>query len=146
MWTDRVQASMQQAEEHRLATLAANRKIGAVQAELTEISSKLELETTRCERLSSSLSDVQKDLQGMSAARDEKQGELDRERSVCPDLRQQLEDYASRHEKDLKSAGDEEAKLSKQVSSLGDSLLPCTSRLTASNLSVAPQSYWRIHS
>lgn len=115
MWQDRVQASMQQAEEHRLATLAANRKLGAVQADLAETSEKHQLEAKRSEQLSSSLSDVTRDLQSMTAARGEKAEELAHERSVCSDLKQQLAEYATRHETDLKAAGHEEAKLSKQV-------------------------------
>lgn len=115
MWQDRLQQSMKQAEEHRLATLAANRKLGAVQAELTETSDKLILETKRSEQLSSSVSDIQKDLQSMTTARDEKEGELEQERTTCADLNHQLAEFASRHQNDLKAAGDEEEKLATQV-------------------------------
>jgi hypothetical protein len=116
MWQDRLQASMKQAEEHRLATLASNRKLGAVQAELTETREKLAAETKRSEQLSTSVSQMQQDLQSMTAARDEKAEQLEQERSTCAALNCQLAAVASKHQNDLKAAGDEEAKQARQVS------------------------------
>lgn len=123
---------MKQAEEHRLVTLAANRKLGAVQAELTDTSDKLALQIKQSEQLSSSASDMQKDLQSMTAARDEKEEALDQERSTCAELKRQLAEFASRHQNDLKAAGDEEAKLATQVGfhcCMSFYLHACTARL-----------------
>lgn len=119
MWQDRLQESMKQVEESRLATLAANRKLGAVQAELTETREKftaeLAAEAGRSGLLSNTLSDVRNELQTMTTSRDEMEQELKKQHSICDDLKQQLADFSTKHESHLKNASEEEKKLAAQV-------------------------------
>jgi septal ring factor EnvC (AmiA/AmiB activator) len=115
MWQDRLQASMKQAEEHRLATLASNRKIGALKAELGEAQKKLATESRRSEQLSTSVCNMQKDLQSMTAALDEKTEQLEQARCTFAELDRKAAMSASQHQNDLNAASDKEAKLAKQV-------------------------------
>lgn len=107
---------MRQNEEHRQATLAANRRIGALEAELEDAKGKAQMQSKGAEQLSRALDDVKANLQDMSRQRDAKVCELGEEHRRCAALQEQLNQAVEQHQLDMKQSQVAEDRLTAEVS------------------------------
>jgi hypothetical protein len=115
-WQARVQASVKQAEESRQATLAANRRIGCLQAELAAAVNKADSESKGANQVSKALEDTKAEVYKMVAECDAKSRDLEEGKQREVRLQERLKQALELHHNDTVQAQLAEKELATQAS------------------------------